>query len=141
VNLTLVKTAFLTSDGSQLTTGATLPLGTLVDFMIYVNNQSDLLVADVSIQDVLDALFVYTAGTIRVDNSVAECAIAACDAAEELAIYNAARVTAALTDGVDGDTASIAGVTIDVGNQNVANGPLDSAANSVLAVVFTVQVQ
>ena len=109
--------------------------------MIYVNNQSDLLVADVSIQDVLDALFVYTAGTIRVDNSVAECAIAACDAAEELAIYNAARVTAALTDGVDGDTASIAGVTIDVGNQNVANGPLDSAANSVLAVVFTVQVQ
>ena len=32
--MTLVKTAFLTSDGSQLTSGATLPSGTLVDFMI-----------------------------------------------------------------------------------------------------------
>jgi len=90
--------------------------------MIYVNNQSDLLVADVSIQDVLDVLFAYTDGTIRVDNSVAECALAACTPAEELAIYNAARVTAALTDGVNADTASFAGVTVDVGNQNVANG-------------------
>jgi len=109
--------------------------------MIYVNNKSDLLVADLSIQDVLDVLFVYTGGTIRVDNSVAECAAAACTPAEELAIYNAARVTAALTDGVNGDTASFAGVTVDAGNETVGNGQLDAAANFVLAVVFTVQVQ
>jgi hypothetical protein len=141
--LTLVKTAFLTADQTPLTSGDTLPAGTDVDFMIYVNNQSDLLIADVTIEDVLGALFVYTAGTIRVDNSVAECGLVLCDAAEELAIYNSARVLAAGTDAVAaGDSVSFVGTTVDVGDDNqVGNDEQDAAANSVLAVVFTVQVQ
>lgn len=140
--LTLVKTAFLTADQTPLTSGDTLPAGTDVDFMIYVNNKSDLAVADVTIEDVLDALFLYTAGTIRVDNSVAECGVAACTPAEELAIYNSARVLAAGTDAVAaGDSVSFVGSTVDVGNDNQANDQQDAAANSVLAVVFTVTVQ
>lgn len=139
--LTLVKTAFMTSDGSPITSGSSVPSGTNVDFMIYVNNLSSVAINDVSIQDVLDALFVYQAGTIRVDNSVGNCAVAACDAGEEAAIYAAASAVAANTDGVDGDASSFAGVTVDVGDESVANGPLNIAANSVLAVVFTVQVQ
>ena len=141
--LTLVKTAFLTANQAPLTSGDTLPAGTDVDFMIYVNNQSDLAILDVTIQDILDPLFLYTAGTIRVDNSVAECALAACDAAEELAIYNSARVLAAGTDAVlAGDSVSFTvGTTVDVGNDNQANDQQDAAANSVLAVVFTVTVQ
>ena len=140
--LTLVKTAFLTADQTPLPSGASLSTGTDVDFMIYVNNRSDLVIADVTIEDVLGALFLYTAGTIRVDNSVAECAAAVCDAAEELAIYNSARVLAAGTDGVAaGDSVSFVGTTVDVGNDNQANDQQDAAANSVLAVVLTVQVQ
>lgn len=139
--LTLVKTAYLTASGTALPSGSTLPSGTQVDFMIYVNNLSSVAVADVSIQDVLDPLFVYQAGTIRVDNSVANCAAAACTPAEVDAIYAAAAAAAASTDGVDADTASFAGVTVDAGNQNVANGQLDVAANTVMALVFTVQVQ
>ena len=139
--LALVKTAFMTSDGSPIASGATVPQGTFVDFMIYVNNQGSVAINDVSIQDVLDALFVYQAGTIRIDNSVANCALAACDSTEEAAIYAAASVVAANTDGVDGDTSSFAGVTVDAGNQAVANAQLNVAANSVLALVFTVQVQ
>jgi uncharacterized repeat protein (TIGR01451 family) len=140
--LTLVKTAFLTSTGAQLSTGATLPQGTMVDFMIYVNNPGSVAVTDTSIQDVLDPLFVYQAGTIRVDNSVANCAAVACTPAEEAAIYASASGLAASTDAVDGpDPASFAGVTVDVGDQAVANGQVDAAANRVLAVVFTVQVQ
>jgi len=141
--LTLVKTAFMTADQTPLSSGASLSAGTDVDFMIYVNNRSDLVVADVTIEDVLGALFLYTAGTIRVDNSVAECASAICDAAEELAIYNAARVLVAGTDGVvAGDSVSFVGTTVDVGDDNqVGNDQQDAAANSVLAVVFTVQVQ
>lgn len=140
--LTLVKTAFLTSTGAQLTSGDTLPQGTLVDFMIYVNNTASVAVNDTSFQDVLDPLFAYQAGTIRVDNSVADCAAAACTPAEEAAIYASASAAAASTDAVDGpDPASFAGVTVDVGDQVVANGQVDAAANSVLAVVFTVQVQ
>jgi len=41
-----------------------------------------------------------------------------------------------------GDTVSFDGTdTIDVGNAAVANDQQDAAANSVLAVVFTVRVQ
>ena len=138
--LALVKTAFLTSSGAQLTTGATLPAGTLVDFLIYVDNKSSIQVDDTSIQDVLNALFAYQATTIRVDNSVASCAGASCTGPEEVAIYAAAAATAALTDAVDADAASITGTTVDVGNENVANGQLNAAANSVLAVVITVPV-
>jgi uncharacterized repeat protein (TIGR01451 family) len=140
--LTLVKTAYLTAGGTALTSGSTLPTGTQVDFMIYVNNMSSVPIADVSMQDVLDPLFLYQGGTIRVDNGVANCALTACTQAEVDAIYASAILPAnARTDGVDADTASFAGVTVDAGNENVANGQIDVAANTVMALVFTVTVQ
>lgn len=142
-NLTLVKTAFLTGSGTQLADGATVPSGTLVDFMIYVNNEGSVGVTDVSVSDVLDPLFAFQTGTIRVDNSIANCTATVCTPAEEVAIYTAAAAATAGTDGIDApDTVSYDGTdTIDAGNQNVANGQIDAAANAVLAVVFTVQVQ
>lgn len=144
--LTLVKTAWMTSDGSPITSGSTVPQGTFVDFMIYVNNIGSVDINDVSIQDVLDALFVYQAGTIRVQNvalpsSGGSCAVAACTLAEEAEIYTAVSGAGANTDGVDGDTSSFAGVTVDAGNQAVGNGQLNALADRVLAVVFTAQVQ
>ncbi len=139
--LALVKTAWMTVGGAPIGTGSTVPQGTSVDFMIYINNLSSVAINDVSIQDVLDPLFLYQGGTIRVDNSVANCAAAACTVGEEAAIYAAASVVAANSDGVDADTSSFAGVTVDAGDQSVANGTLNVAANTVLAVVFTVQVQ
>lgn len=140
--LTLVKTAFLTSDGSPVTSGSTVPQGTSVDFMIYVSNSSSVAVNDVSVQDILDPLFAYQAGTVRIDNSVANCAAVTCTPVEEAAIYAAAAAAAASTDAVDADTGSFTGgTTVDAGDANQANGQLDVAANTVLAVVFTVQVQ
>ncbi len=144
--LALVKTAWMTSDGSPITSGSTVPQGTNVDFMIYVNNIGSVDINDVSIQDVLDPLFVYQAGTIRVLNVAipstgGSCAVAACTPAEEAEVYAAVSVAAANSDGVDGDTSSFAGVTVDAGNQNVANGQLNATADRVLAVVFTAQVQ
>jgi hypothetical protein len=140
--LALIKKAFLTSTGAALTSGASLPAGTEVDFMIYINNESDVLVGDVSMQDVLDALFLYKAGTIRVDNATDECALTACTLVEEKAIYDAAILAGVLTDAVGADSASIAGVTIDVGTSVIAgNTQQDAAANKVLALVFTVTMQ
>ncbi|MDH3767729.1 MAG: hypothetical protein OES99_04675, partial [Gammaproteobacteria bacterium] len=69
------------------------------------------------------------------------CALAACTPAEEAAVFAAADASGALSDGVDADVASFAGVTVDAGNQAVANGQMDAPANSVLALVFTVQMQ
>ena len=141
--LTLVKTAFLTSDGSQLTSGAIVPSGTMVDFMIYVNNSGSVAINATSIQDVLDGAFAYQTGTIRVDNSQT-CAAAVCLVGEEPAIYAAAAAAVAGSDlAAAGDTVSFDGTNIiDVGNAvALANDQQDAAIGNVLAVVFTVQVQ
>ncbi len=140
--LALIKKAFLTSTGAALTSGASLPAGTEVDFMIYINNESDILISDVSMQDVLNALFLYKAGTIYIDNAIDDCALTACTLVEEKAIYDAAILTTLKTDAVGGDTVSFAGVTIDVGQSVIAGNTLqDAAANKVLALVFTVTMQ
>ena len=140
--LALVKRAYL-ADGSPLTSGSTLATGTLVKFMVYVNNNASIATSDVSIQDVLDPLFAYQAGTIKVDNSVANCAAAACTPAEEAAIFAAADAAGALTDAVAAaDVASFTGGnTVDAGNQSQANGQFDVAANTVGALLFSVRIQ
>jgi len=143
-SLELVKTAFLTSTGAELTTGDSLPAGTQVDFMIFVNNASSIQITDVSIQDILNPLFLYSPGTIRLDNSVGDCGLD-CDTGEKAAIYAAALLTLPLTDAVGGDAASYAvgpPETIDIGNENVAgNSALNITAQTVQALVFTVTVQ
>ena len=140
--LELVKTAWFTATGLPITTGATLPAGTQVDFMIHVNNRSDLVISDVTIRDTLNVLFSYNAATfIRVDNSIGECGAPICDGIERQAIYDSAINPAnAGTDAVSvADTVSFTGGdTVDVGDANLGNLQQDAAANSVLAVVFTV---
>jgi uncharacterized repeat protein (TIGR01451 family) len=141
--MTLVKTAFLTSDGSQLTSGAILPTGTMVDFMIYVNNAGSVDINDTSIQDVLDPLFAYQLVSIRLDNTQT-CAAATCIQAEEVAMYGNVSVLAPLTDAAGaGDSVSYDGTdTIDVGNSSEAlNDQQNATAGNVLVLVFTVQVQ
>ena len=141
--LALVKTAWLTADGTPITTGTTVPGGTQVDFMIHVNNKSDLQIDDVTIRDTLVALFAYgPVNNIRVDNAVVECTLAVCDGTEEQAIYDSAVIVPAGTDAVSvADTVSFTGGTeVNVGNANQANLQQDAAANRVLAVVFTVTV-
>ncbi len=137
--LSIVKRAF-SSDGTPISSGATLPVGMPVKFMLYVNNPGGL-VADVSLHDVLDPLFLYTAGSIMYDNSVSSCAAASCTAVEEAAILTAAESGTAGTDAVNGDVVSFTGVTLDAGNRYVANGQLDIAAGKVWVVVFTTRMQ
>jgi len=142
-NPTLVKTAFLAGGGVALTSGDAVPAGTSVDFLIYLNNEADVDINDVSIQDVLTG-FTYTAGTIRVLNTTLSSVCAdptACTAGEEVTIYDDVRVTGALLDTVElGDAASFVGSTVDVGDQVQTNAQQDVSANTVLAVVFTATV-
>jgi hypothetical protein len=111
-----------------------------VKFLLYINNSGGL-VADVSLQDVLDPVFAYVPGTIEYDNSVANCAAATCTMAEEAAIFAAADSGTVGTDAVDGDVVSFTGVTVDIGNSSVANTQLDIAAGKVWAVLFTMRMQ
>jgi uncharacterized repeat protein (TIGR01451 family) len=135
----LVKRAYL-ADGTPIVNLATVPKGTLVKFVLYLNNQGPL-VSDVSVQDVLDPGFQYVAGSMRVSNTPAACALPACTGAEEAAIFTAANSGTAVTDAVDGDAASYAATTLNVGNQSAANAQLDLAAARVWAVVFSVRTQ
>ena len=64
--LSLVKRAFQ-SDGTPIPDGATLPSGTPVKFVIYVNNNASIAMNDVSVRDVLDAAFTFQTGTIKVN--------------------------------------------------------------------------
>lgn len=136
--LALVKRAFQ-SDGTPIPDGSTLPSSTPVKFVIYVNNNASIAMNDVSVRDVLDAAFTYQAGTIKVDNTTVDCG-ASCDAAEEATIFTNVDGGTVITDGVDGDVASIAGATIDAGDANVANGTLNIAANRVWAILFEVTI-
>ena len=96
---------------------------------------------DVSVRDILDPTFSYQINTMKVDNSVANCAAITCTAGEESVIYTAVDGVLASTDAVDGDVVSISGTMIDVGNQNVANAQLNIAANRVWALLFTVKMK
>ncbi len=137
--LSIVKRAFQ-SDGTPIASGSTLPTGMPVKFMLYLNNPGGLL-ADISLRDVLDPVFLYFSGSIRYDNSVANCGSSFCNAAEEAAIFAAAESGTVGTDAVNGDVVSFTGVTLDVGNQSAANAQLDLAGGKVWAVVFTVTMQ
>ncbi len=138
--LALIKRAFL-ADGTAIVSGASIPKGTLVKFMIYINNNTPIAVNDVSVQDVLAAELQYQAGTIKVSNTVVDCGLN-CDGTEEAAIYTAVDSGTAVTDLVS--VADVGGYTapnIDLGNQNAGNGQLNIAANRVWAVIFSVKVQ
>jgi hypothetical protein len=148
--LALVKTAWMTSDGSPIASSSTVPRFTNVDFMIYVNNIGSVDINDVSIVDQLDALFAYNdaVNSIRVVNvaipsTTGACALALCTTDEELEIYTAAVAAGANTNGTGDDTSSFDNGTdtVHVGDVTAANTRLDVLADRVLAVVFTVQVQ
>jgi hypothetical protein len=143
--LALYKRAFL-ADGTALTSGTTIPKGTLVKFMIYVDNYTAVPVVNMNVGDVLDVTatgFTYSAGSIKVDNTVANCAAGdgTCTALEEAAIFAAIDDNAALDDGLD--ATDVAGFnttdTISAG-AGTGNLQLDVAASRVWAILFSVTI-
>jgi len=131
--LALVKAAFL-ANGTPVTTGSTLARGTLVKFVIYVDNTTGAPVDSVNVSDVLDATFAYQAGTIKVDSSLNTGATAA-------AIYAAVNASTAVTDAISaGDVAGVNGSTIRAG-QGAGNANILVPASTVWAMIFTVKMQ
>ena len=137
--LTMVKRAFW-PDGTPIPTGATIPSGVEFKYLLYINNPS-IARTDVTVRDALDASFQYQAATIQVDNSLGECAAAACTAVEEQAIFTAVDGAAVLSDAPDADIVSYtaAGTSIDAGDGNVGNFQLDINGSAVWAILFSVK--
>jgi uncharacterized repeat protein (TIGR01451 family) len=131
--LALVKAAFLT-DGTALTSGVSVPKGTYVKFLIYVDNSSGVAADSVSLQDSLATAFAYQPGTIKVDESQNTGASVA-------NIYAAANAATPLTDAVSGaDVVGVTGVKVTAG-QTAGNAKLSIPAGKVWAMLFTVRVQ
>ena len=139
VVLTLIKRAFET-DGTPIATGSTIPGFVEFKYLVYINN-TGVATSDISVRDVLDPAFQYQAATIQVDNSIVECAMTVCTAAEEFTIFSAVNGSAFLSDAVDGDIASYtgAGLSIDAGDSTVANLQMDINADAVWAILFSVK--
>jgi uncharacterized repeat protein (TIGR01451 family) len=133
--MSLNKMAFL-ANGTQLTSGATLPRGTEVRFVIYIDNTTTFPLTDVSVQDVLDPAFAYQAGSMLVDNTLSS-------GATQAVIYSTVNNSGApVTDAISDDVASAVGTTIDVGNSVVGtNTQLDVAGDSVWAILFRTLMQ
>ena len=136
-NLIIIKRAFQT-DGTPIPTGSIVPDYLEFKYLLYINNSGGAR-TDISVRDVLDPAFQYQLESMQVDNSVAECAAAICDAAEELAIFTAINGAPVLTDALGDDVVSYAAATIDAGNGNVGNLQLDINADSVWAILFSVK--
>ena len=147
--LVLFKRAFLASTGAALMDGDSLPIGTQIKFMIYMNNYTAVEATDVSVQDVLAATFGYNnavdsikVGTLA--SSTCTVGVGLCSAAEELVIFGAVDALGALTNAADGDAVSytVGTTTIDAGDGvEAANSQVDIAADRVWAMVFTVTMQ
>lgn len=131
--LALVKAAFL-ADGTPLATGTTLPRGTDVKFLIYVDNTTTVDVNSVNVADALDAAFAYQTGTIKIDASQNTGAAAA-------DIYTAVDAQVALTDAVSGaDAAGYNAGTVSAGD-SAGNAAVTVPAGKVWAMLFTVKMQ
>ena len=117
-------------------TGATIPSGVGFKYLLYINNP------DIARSDVLDPAFQYQAGTIQVDNSVVECALAVCTATEEGDIFAAVDDNGFLTDADGDDVASYTGspsFRVDAGKGTEANAQLNIDADKVWAILFSVK--
>jgi len=149
--ISLTKTAFLVTGGSELTSGDSVPSGTLVDFMIIVSNENTNPVSNINIVDVLDdTIFTYSTGNMRI-NATNTCAALACTQAERQALYNNA---VAINDAIDADVGGYEANTPAAGSTRVSagsgtgNGPLNvvgatatPTAGEDFALVFRVTVQ
>jgi hypothetical protein len=131
--LALVKAAFL-PDSTLLADGSTVPAGTEVQFLIYVDNDTDLQIDDINIADDLGVDFVYQSPSLKIDNSQAT-------GAALNDIYLAVVGTANINDAVEaGDEAGVSGTVVSAGS-TAGNAPLNVPANTVWAMLFTVEVQ
>ena len=138
--VSLTKTAFLVSDGSELIDGASVPANTVVDFMIFINNKNLSAVNNINVADILaPADFVYSLTTMQF-GTTAECTLQACDTTERAALYAAA--TNPYTDAPGDDAASYtAGTTTISAGLSGGDTQLNVPAQTTWALVFRATVQ
>lgn len=135
--LKLVKRAFLT-DGTWLN-NPTLPQGTPIHFVIYIENETLVAIPDVNVVDAL-AGFTYVPNTIKVSNAGSLCTTyGSCTQVEEEGFYAAVNGAALLDDGLNAtDVAGYNGSDTISAGTSTSNLKLDIAPSAVWIIMFTV---
>ena len=136
----LYKRAF-SSAGTPIINSATLPTGSEVKFLMYINNKGGF-ISDINVLDVLDTItFSYVENSLKMDNTLGECAANTCTAAEEYLIFLAVNDNTASSKGTDLDGVRYDDVnTVEAGEGTTNNGQVDINGNSVWALLFSVTI-
>jgi hypothetical protein len=136
----LYKRAF-SSIGTPIINSATLPIGSEIKFLMYINNKGGF-VSDINVLDILDtATFSYVENSLKMDNTIGECAANTCTAAEEALIFSAVDDNTALSKGTDNDGVRYDDVnTVEAGEGTTNNGQVDVNGNTVWALLFSVTI-
>lgn len=127
--LAVVKKAFLDdSTGTEIPSGSTVAKGTIVRFLIYIDNSSAMAASDVRIEDLLgETAFTYQAGSLKWNSA------ATVSGATAATIFSDTNGGAALTDAISGADVGSADTSL-TPNDRITFGAHSAQANSVLNI-------
>lgn len=139
--LAVVKKAFLDdSSGTEIVSGSTVAKGTIVKFMLYIDNSSAIVANDVRLEDLLDkTAFTYQTGSLRWNNAVTATAATVATIFTDTSSSGVPLTDAAGAGDVGSADAAIlpASVRITFGAHSAqANGPLNIPAGKIAAFMF-----
>ncbi|PLX97844.1 MAG: hypothetical protein C0623_14315 [Desulfuromonas sp.] len=136
----LYKRAF-SSDGTPIINSSSLPTGSEIKFLLYINNKGAL-ISDINVLDVLDTTtFSYVENSLKMDNTVGECAANTCTTFEEGLIFSAVDDNLPLDKSINNDGVLYDDIsTIEAGEGTAGNGQVNVNANSVWALLFSVTI-
>jgi len=142
--LAVVKKAFLDDgSGTEIADGSSVVKGSIVKFLIYIDNSTSTQSSDVRLEDQLnDTDFTYQTGSLTWNNYVTN---TAATVATVFSDTNAGGGGVALSDAVDGDVASVDTslspdqVTMGA-HSSQANGAVNVPAGKIVAFMFRARI-
>ncbi len=142
--LAVLKKAFLDDNsGTEITSGSSVVSGTIVKFMIYIDNSTSTQSADVRLEDELnDTDFTYQTGSLTWNNNATN---TAATVATIFTDTNAAGGGVALSDGVNADVASVdTAVSPDLvtmgAHTGQTNGVVNIPAGKIVSFMFRARI-
>lgn len=147
-NLSVVKVAFLDDDtGTQIADGSSVVKGSIVKFMIYMDNTTATAALDVRLQDLLNEVdFTYQANSLSWNNNVTASAAALATIFSNTDT-SGANTGVALTDTISGVDVASADVTqtpddrVTIGAHTAqTNAPLNIPAGKIASFMLRAQV-
>jgi hypothetical protein len=127
--LAVIEKAFLDdNDGTEVTSGSTVVKGTIIKFVIYIDNTTTSQASDVRLVDLLDEVaFTYQAGSLKWNNNTTT------SAAPPATIFNDTNYGVSLTDAISSTDVGSADTT-QTPNDRITFGAVTDQANATMNI-------